>query len=309
MKEMKNNIICVMDFEGTRYASDGGKIISIGYILYDLQECKIVSEYSTIINPQIKVGQNILTLTGITQEMINQAPTIDLIAPLIKEIFEKYTVYFYNANSDLRYLINEEIFFDEQCEFLRKIFPLVLDEEANKLKEFDSCQDYKHYKQARSQLKDLEDGYSCAIDMFFNVYRAQVELIYDHWVNLSEIERCCEIINEYKDNFHDAYFEHAFFNFLPLAGGKTFTPYKFDCVFQNIREDWEMLENWKEKYNDGERFGNLRLHTLASTIFESITGSELQDSSHSALFDCKMTLFLFLILKNRKDEAIAIFKN
>ena len=88
-----------MDFEGTGYASDGGKIISISYILYDLQEEKIILRFSSIVNPKIKVDQHILTLTGITQEAIDKAPTIDVIASSIKELFEKYTIYFYNRKN------------------------------------------------------------------------------------------------------------------------------------------------------------------------------------------------------------------
>jgi hypothetical protein len=285
-----------MDFEGTGYASDGGKIISISYILYDLQEEKIILRFSSIVNPKIKVDQHILTLTGITQEAIDKAPTIDVIASSIKELFEKYTIYFYNANADLQYLINEKIFFTEQCEFLKTLFPSIVDNEAKR----------------SERLELYKDGYSCAIDMFYDIEADYIEeyCTGKDWNNANETQRCWNIANRVTDFLDDAYFKNAFFNFVQLTdkNNKTFTPYKFDCVFETIRDDWELLNSWNEKYNDDERFDNLKLYTLTSKIYESITGSTLQNFSHSALFDCEMTLFLLLIIRKKEKNAIKIFE-
>ncbi|MGB0882639.1 MAG: PolC-type DNA polymerase III [Vicingaceae bacterium] len=73
----------VVDIEATGGNHVKGRIIEIAIILFDGE--KIVSEYSTLINPEVKIDWYVTKLTGIKNEMVADAP---LFKDVAQEIFD-----------------------------------------------------------------------------------------------------------------------------------------------------------------------------------------------------------------------------
>ncbi len=69
----------VVDIEATGGNHVKGRIIEIAIILFDGE--KIVSEYSTLVNPEVKIDWYVTKLTGIKNDMVADAP-------LFKEVAE-----------------------------------------------------------------------------------------------------------------------------------------------------------------------------------------------------------------------------
>ncbi len=74
----------VVDIEATGGNHLKGKIIEIAIYIFDGE--KIVDEYSTLINPEVKVDWYVTKLTGITNSMVSSAP---LFKDVAKDIYQK----------------------------------------------------------------------------------------------------------------------------------------------------------------------------------------------------------------------------
>ncbi|MGB0888304.1 MAG: PolC-type DNA polymerase III [Vicingaceae bacterium] len=73
----------VVDIEATGGNHINGKIIEIAIIMFDGE--KIVSRYSTLVNPEVKIDWYVTKLTGITNKMVADSP---LFKDVAKEIYE-----------------------------------------------------------------------------------------------------------------------------------------------------------------------------------------------------------------------------
>ncbi|MCB0401113.1 MAG: 3'-5' exonuclease [Flavobacteriales bacterium] len=74
----------VVDIEATGGNHLKGKIIEIAIYSFDGE--KIVDEYTTLINPEVKVDWYVTKLTGITNAMVSNAP---LFAEVAQEIYRR----------------------------------------------------------------------------------------------------------------------------------------------------------------------------------------------------------------------------
>jgi DNA polymerase-3 subunit epsilon len=88
----------VTDIETTGSQASGNSIIEIGIVVYDGQT--IVEEFSTLLDPGIRIPLYITGLTGITNEMLEGAPTFHQIADQLEEIFEGTIFVAHNVNFD-----------------------------------------------------------------------------------------------------------------------------------------------------------------------------------------------------------------
>lgn len=95
----------VLDIETTGFTPEkGGRIIEIGAV--KVKDGQVIDEFSTFVNPLIKVPKKITEITGITNEMVANAPVINNVLPKFKEFIGDILVVAHNADFDWnRFLI------------------------------------------------------------------------------------------------------------------------------------------------------------------------------------------------------------
>jgi DNA polymerase III epsilon subunit family exonuclease len=105
MPTKPNTKYSIIDLETTGSNAFGQKIIEIGIINYDGE--KIEDVYSTLINPEKYISHGITMVTGITNEMIADAPKFYEVAKKIVEMTEGRVFVAHNVFFDYRFLQRE----------------------------------------------------------------------------------------------------------------------------------------------------------------------------------------------------------
>ena len=83
---MKPKRYAIVDLETTGGRASRNKIIEVGIVIHD--GVQILDTYSSLINPECYVPYGITQLTGITQEMVQDAPKFYEVARKIVEMTE-----------------------------------------------------------------------------------------------------------------------------------------------------------------------------------------------------------------------------
>jgi DNA polymerase-3 subunit alpha (Gram-positive type) len=92
----------VFDIETTGFSPEKAKIIEIGAVR--IENKKIVSRFSTFVNPQVPVPLKIETLTGINDSMLINQRTIDEILPEFMEFCKGAVLVAHNAGFDTSFI-------------------------------------------------------------------------------------------------------------------------------------------------------------------------------------------------------------
>jgi len=92
----------VVDIETTGLYPNRHKITEISAIRYHNK--KIKEEYTTLVNPETHIPAFITSLTGITDLMVKDAPTIDKVMPGFTEFLGDKTFVGHNAGFDMKFL-------------------------------------------------------------------------------------------------------------------------------------------------------------------------------------------------------------
>ena len=95
----------VVDLETTGGTARSHKVIEVAIVTFDGK--KIVDTYSTLINPKKYVPPFITSLTGISNEMLEDAPTFEEVADIILEKTEEMIFVAHNVNFDYSFLKQE----------------------------------------------------------------------------------------------------------------------------------------------------------------------------------------------------------
>ncbi|PAB61230.1 PolC-type DNA polymerase III [Anaeromicrobium sediminis] len=103
----------VFDIETTGLSSKNDKITEIGAV--KIKDGEVIDSFNELINPQKPIPSKIVELTGITNEMVRNKPTIEEILPKFMEFIEDYPVVAHNASFDTSFII-------ENCERINKEF-------------------------------------------------------------------------------------------------------------------------------------------------------------------------------------------
>ena len=96
--------IIVFDFETTGLDTKNDYLIEIGAL--KTVGGKIVEEYSTLISPPIEINDTIISITGITRDMLQGQPTIQEKLPEFLEFIEGGILAAHNADFDYPFLKN-----------------------------------------------------------------------------------------------------------------------------------------------------------------------------------------------------------
>ncbi len=97
-----DNRFTVVDIETTGLSPYRHKITEIsGAVLY---KGKITKEFTSLVNPEVPIPKFITRLTGITDELVKDAPLIDEVIPKFMKFLGKNTFVAHNAWFDLNFL-------------------------------------------------------------------------------------------------------------------------------------------------------------------------------------------------------------
>ena len=102
---LENDLYCVFDIETTGLSAKECEITEIGAVLY--KGGKILDTFESFVNPHTEISENITSLTGITNEMVADAPDISEVLPRFLE-FSKGCIYVaHNASFDIGFISND----------------------------------------------------------------------------------------------------------------------------------------------------------------------------------------------------------
>ena len=97
---MEEASIVVYDFESTGLDTDNDFIIEIG--AEKLVNFEVVEEFSFLIKPPIEISEQITKLTGISNEMVADQPTIANVLPKFFDFISGSVLVAHNADYDFR---------------------------------------------------------------------------------------------------------------------------------------------------------------------------------------------------------------
>jgi len=97
--------IAFVDLETTGTTSTGDRITEIGIVR--VTEGEFLDEWSTLVNPERSIPEDIRALTGISNEMVRDAPTFAELRREVLERLEGHVLVAHNARFDYGFLKNE----------------------------------------------------------------------------------------------------------------------------------------------------------------------------------------------------------
>ncbi|KAB3531599.1 PolC-type DNA polymerase III [Alkaliphilus serpentinus] len=92
----------VFDIETTGLSNKIDRITEIGGV--KISEGKVIEEFSSLINPGIPIPAKITELTGITDEMVKNAPSIETVLPRFLEFIGEVPIVAHNASFDVGFI-------------------------------------------------------------------------------------------------------------------------------------------------------------------------------------------------------------
>lgn len=120
------NDYCVLDTETTGLSPYYDEIIEIGIL--KVRDNKIVNRYSQLIKPDYEIDPFITSLTGITNEMVKDMPTIESVMSDVLSFIGMDVIIGHNTSFDIRFLnagfnIELDNKYMDTVQFARKLFP------------------------------------------------------------------------------------------------------------------------------------------------------------------------------------------
>ncbi|MBQ6632105.1 MAG: PHP domain-containing protein, partial [Romboutsia sp.] len=100
-KELSQTFV-VFDIETTGFSNTNDKITEIGAV--KIQNFKVVDRFSELINPQKDISYKIQELTGITNDMVKDKPTIEEVLPKFIEFIGDSVLVAHNAEFDMSFI-------------------------------------------------------------------------------------------------------------------------------------------------------------------------------------------------------------
>ncbi len=93
---------CVLDLETTGFSATMEKITEIG--IMKLKDGKVIDTFSCFVNPEKHIPQRVSEVTNITDEMVQDAETIDKVFPKMLKFLEDSVIVAHNAGFDVGFL-------------------------------------------------------------------------------------------------------------------------------------------------------------------------------------------------------------
>ncbi|WP_315165788.1 PolC-type DNA polymerase III [Metaclostridioides mangenotii] len=100
-KELSQSFV-VFDIETTGFSNTNDKITEIGAV--KIQDFKVVDRFSQLVNPEKDISYKIQELTGITNDLVKDKPTIDKVLPKFMEFIGDSVLVAHNAEFDTGFI-------------------------------------------------------------------------------------------------------------------------------------------------------------------------------------------------------------
>ena len=97
--------IAFVDLETTGTTPTGDRITEIGIVR--VEDGQLIEEWSSLVNPECTIPEEIQALTGITNAMVRGAPTFAQLAREVRERLEDHVFVAHNARFDYGFIKNE----------------------------------------------------------------------------------------------------------------------------------------------------------------------------------------------------------
>ncbi len=101
-RNMKKKLYAIVDLETTGAKSDRDRITEIAIALHDGE--RVIDTFESLINPERAIPYNITKITGITQEMVEEAPKFYEVAKTVVEMTEGAVFVAHNVRFDYGFL-------------------------------------------------------------------------------------------------------------------------------------------------------------------------------------------------------------
>src|SRR5690348_3939331 len=95
-------LYAIVDIETTGGYASGNGITEVAIAIHNGK--KVVEFYETLINPQVAIPRFIQSLTGITDEMVSDAPLFEEVAEEIATLLHNKVFVAHNVNFDYSFL-------------------------------------------------------------------------------------------------------------------------------------------------------------------------------------------------------------
>lgn len=99
---MKQQEYAIVDIETTGGNASGSRITEIAIVIHDGK--KVIDRWETLVNPQREIPLAIFALTGITDELVRDAPIFDDIAEKVLELLTDRIFVAHNVNFDYSFI-------------------------------------------------------------------------------------------------------------------------------------------------------------------------------------------------------------
>lgn len=141
----------VLDLETTGLDPFCDEIIEMAAVRYSNRER--ISQFSTLVKPENKIDEYITQLTGITNEMVKDAPEIQKVFPDLMSFLGDSVIIAHNANFDINFLYDNYMLccnepfindFIDTMRMSRRLFKDIRHRLVDLTKEFDISFDVQH---------------------------------------------------------------------------------------------------------------------------------------------------------------------
>jgi DNA polymerase III epsilon subunit family exonuclease len=102
---LKDLQFVVVDVEATGAKTPPNRLIELG--AYRIRDGRIVDKFLSLVNPEIPIPRFVASLTGISNEMVKQAPVFADLAPQWLDFVSDSVLIAHNSNFDINFLNHE----------------------------------------------------------------------------------------------------------------------------------------------------------------------------------------------------------
>lgn len=132
---------CVLDLETTGFSPKTEKITEIG--IMKVKNGEVIEEFCEFVNPEKPIPERVVEVTHITDDMVKDAPTIDVMFPKVLEFIKGSVLVAHNAAFDMGFLkyVAKELGYEFDFTYVdtlplaRKLFPDIKKHKLGKIAE------------------------------------------------------------------------------------------------------------------------------------------------------------------------------